>query len=261
MNQSEMRFFLTEMQSIWRTVEVSDVSIGVWHRQFEDVDLNIAQKALDAYIRGASGDDYPPKPADILRMLVRAATSLPNEDEAWRMVVAEIRRVGACIYPHFIDGKEYRLRPGIPILEVAIAAESVGWMHLVNALGDPKEAGYAQLNFREAYRRAVARTNEVAAVMGIDHLNAWRADEATKLRAVHLEEPVTLYAMGAPVPPPPGVPGPYQPPAIEAESGLSDEQKAANRQRLADLFKSRGVIKTIDPPKPRSALAMKRGSE
>lgn len=198
MTQDETRFFLGEIQAVWRSVDTGPIAVKLWHRQLEHVDLAVAERALDAYMRGVAGDDFPPKPADILRVIVRAAVVVPTEDEAWRMVVSEVRRVGSSMYPTYIDGKPYQLRPGFPVVEVALAVESVGWSHIVDSLGTTKEAGYAQLNFREAYKRVVNRLNEVALVLGVDQIDAWRQQQAASIRSVYLEEPKGLYELGAP---------------------------------------------------------------
>lgn len=272
MTPDETRFFLGEIQSVWRTVDLSDTAVRLWHRQLESVSLSMAEKSLDAYMRGITGEDFPPKPADILRLVVRYAVNIPTVDEAWRMVVSEVKRVGTSNYPHWIDGKSYLLRPGFPIVEVALAVESVGWTQIADSLGQTKEAGFAQKNFRDAYDRVITRVNEVALVLGVDQIDEWRKQQAASLNTVFVESPKGLFELGAPEHAAALIDGsgpraqeirahalalaaPAELPAL-----ISEEQRAKNRERLyAGMRQIAGKTSEDAPAESRSIFDMADG--
>lgn len=228
MNLSETAFFLKEVKVLWKSVDTSSTAVSVWHRQIGDLTLEQAQRALDAYARGVTGEDYPPKPADLLRLVTRAALHLPNEDEAWRMVKAEVNRVGTG-RSYFQDGNRYVLRPSLPVPEVAIAADTVGWRHIAHTLGVPEQEGYTQDAFRKAYNRACQQTRERALLFGTEGIDDWRREQARDVQSLRLGDPQTLYDLGAP----------------EAYAALIDGSGPRAKQLVADLTPTEPEVPAI----------------
>jgi len=198
MNASETEEFLLQAKVFWKSIDTSPLAVKVWSRNLADIPLEQCERALDAYARGVhAGEDYPPKPADLLRLITRATLHLPNEDEAWRMVKAEISRVG---FGHslFHDGVSYEIRPCIPIPEVALAVDALGWRHIINTAGDSGQEGFTRDAFIKSYIRSCNKTRERMLLFGPDGIDDWRMEQARGVRTIVLGPPQTLYDLGAP---------------------------------------------------------------
>ena len=191
MNVQDTEELLAQVKAVWRTTDVSPAAVKVWQRSLVDLPLEAAETALDAYVRGIS-DDYPPKPADLRRMIVDAMLALPSVDDAWLAVQKEARRVGMR-HTVFHDGVSYKVEPSFIVPEVALAAEAVGWTRIVGSISD----SFTARDFSESYGRYVNRTRN-AAILSMDGIDAFRSSLGGDLRSVTIGEPKGLYQLGAP---------------------------------------------------------------
>lgn len=192
MNEKETSLLLTSIQGIWRTQSTAADTVRIWQRALSDIPFEAAETALDAYVRGVS-DDFPPKPADIRRMIGNAVLALPTEDEAWRMCVAEVNRVGIR-QSVFHDGERYILEPTFPVVEVALAAEATGWHRICGGVKD----AFVQKDFKAAYGRYCEQTRTKALLSDQFNVAEYRAGMAKSLRNVVFGTPKTLYDLGCP---------------------------------------------------------------
>ena len=192
MNTSETTKFLLQAGEIWSSIKTSDAAIQVWSRALSDVPLEAAEQALDAYVRGVQ-DDYPPKPADIRRMISNAMLKLPTPDDAWRMVIAEVNRVGPG-QTVFHDGQRYKLEPTFPVVEVALTCESIGWRRICNE----REDKFLRKSFDEAYERYCDMTRSKSLLSDGFDVHEYREGLARTVREVAVGEPKRLFELGAP---------------------------------------------------------------
>lgn len=188
MDVNEATTLLAKINAVWSSVRVDRVGAEVWSSALFDVPLSLAEKALGVYLRGANGPEtFPPRPADLLRSITTAVLNMPSEDDAWRIVAAEIARVGM---PHrmFHAGAFYEVGPAFECVEIALAVDAVGYRTLVT-----EEGTYAQKAFKDAYKRYVEQTQQKA-LTGSD-VAAYRIDRARTLRTVKVGAPPKDYAV------------------------------------------------------------------
>ena len=193
MNTNETTKLLLQMGEIWTSIKTSDAAVKVWSRALSDVPLEAAETALDAYVRGVQ-DDYPPKPADLRRMISNAMLNLPSPDEAWRMVIGEVHRVGHA-KTYFHDGQRYRIEPTFPVVEVALACDSIGWLRIVNERDDK----FLRKSFDEAYDRYCDMTRNKSLLSDGFNVDDYRAGMARTVKQVTVGQPKGLYELGAPL--------------------------------------------------------------
>lgn len=189
MNAAEAKRLLLKAKLIWSSVPATNDAAELWAESLIDIPYDYAYKALVQYIRGIEPDsDWPPKPSDILRIIARDVLALPTEDDAWRMVEAEIDRVGRPRIYADSDGSD-EMRPTFTVIEVAMAVEAVGYLQLLDG-----EGTYPQHAFREAYRRYVEQTRKRALMAPGMDIGSYRIDQASSLREVSMASTVVAIS-------------------------------------------------------------------
>lgn len=120
MNASEALLLLAAIKSVYQHQEVSQLVADTWAAVLPEISFADAMRAARTYMRD-EGNVYPPKPSQILSILVQeqlGSSLIP--DDAWSEVMAEVKRIGLG-----------RHRPGLtrqfsdPLIERAV--QSIGW--------------------------------------------------------------------------------------------------------------------------------------
>jgi len=145
------------------------------------------------YTMGGGDGDFPPKPADLRRLVAESSLLLPSEDDAWREVMEEIRRVGSGA-PVYIAGMIVQPKPTFSCPEVASAVEGVGWQTLREHGNDT----YTLDAFKKAYSRYKGQTMRIATVSPA-YVTDHRVQLTDRLRGrIEVGAPRRLAELGVP---------------------------------------------------------------
>jgi hypothetical protein len=116
--------------------DVSDFMLDIWWQACQDSELKQVQVLLSAHIKDPVAGVFPPKVADIVRML--QGTPTDRAQLAWGKVFNAMGRVGAYSDVVFDD----------PVIH-AVIRDLGGWPKLCRTNTD--DLGYVQHRFQEAY--------------------------------------------------------------------------------------------------------------
>lgn len=126
--------------------EVTPFALGVWWRACQGVSLEQVREALTAHAMDPDRGHFPPKPADIVRVL--HGTQSDRSLVAWGKVLDAMQRVGAYASVDFGD----------PVIHCAIE-DAGGWPAVCRTARD--ELPFLQRRFCDAYRAYSLRGDAV----------------------------------------------------------------------------------------------------
>lgn len=198
MNAIDAERILTLAATFWPKVW-PDNSIAqrdaaqLWSESLDDLSFEEGRTALMLYVKGYAEDDFPPRPADLRRMLAEARCNLPSEDDAWREVIREVKRIGSGL-PLYVDGKFYQLTPTFSCPELALAVEAVQW----TVLQEKHHESYIIHEFKQAFRRYRDATIKNATI-NRDTLGVYRAGLAGSVaKSIRIGRPIGYAELGVP---------------------------------------------------------------
>lgn len=134
----------------------AEATITAYHLALDDVPMELGQQALRDLIRNAK---FFPRPAEIRASALKLARPVPTPQEAWQVVMGEMRRIGSYGQPQF------------QMPEIAAAVKSLGWRNL--CMSD--DVDRMAKRFEDAYAAMTKRSAESANVLEI-----WNARPALK---------------------------------------------------------------------------------
>lgn len=121
---------------------VSNFAMGVWWQACEAFSLEQVTKALSAHAMDPERGQFPPKPADIVRVL--QGTRTDRSLVAWGKVLDAMQRVGAYASVVFDEGVIH-----------AVVEDLGGWPAICR--GELKDLPHVERRFCESYRAYAAR--------------------------------------------------------------------------------------------------------
>lgn len=141
-----------------RAAQFSDAeaTTTAYHMGLDDVPYELAQQAVRHLIRNAR---FFPRPAEVREAALKLARPIPAPQEAWQVVMAEMRRIGSYGQPQF------------EMPEIAAAVKALGWRNL--CMSD--DVDRMAKRFEDAYSAMTKRSAEQANVLEI-----WNARPALK---------------------------------------------------------------------------------
>lgn len=122
--------------------DTSPFALGVWWSACRPFDLEQVRGALNAHAMDPESGVYPPKPADLVRLL--QGTSTDRSRQAWGKVMDAMQRVGAYQTVVFDDAVIH-----------AVIDDLGGWMKLCRS--EMAELSYTEHRFCESYRAYINR--------------------------------------------------------------------------------------------------------
>jgi len=147
MNQSDKSSFaglLSDAMAFYGR-NVSDFALGVWWEACERFSFEQVSKALTAHAMDPEHGQFPPKPADIVRVL--QGTRSDRALVAWGKVLDAMQRVGAYQSVVFDDGL------------IHIVVEDLGgWPAICQ--GEMENLPHVERRFCESYRAYAARGDQ-----------------------------------------------------------------------------------------------------
>lgn len=144
MKPSERKAFaelLADALAFYR-MDLSTFALGVWWQACEGFDLEQVAKALTAHALDPDRGQYPPKPADLIRVL--RGTSADRSLIAWGKVLDAMQRVGAYRSVVFDDGAIH-----------AAISDMGGWPAVCRTTTE--ELPFTQKRFCDLHRAYAAR--------------------------------------------------------------------------------------------------------
>lgn len=153
MNREEAGRLVAVCVATWSSHPVGDPAalVTAWEMALADVPYPLGQRALGLYLREGR---FFPAPAEVRALVVDQLGVIPEEGEAWRMVVARMRTT----------------YPGIPAAPwaapepVRLAVEAMGGMHVLRLSDDPGDDQKRFFRVYRTYRQRAARELDVAAL-------------------------------------------------------------------------------------------------
>lgn len=140
-DKPELFSLIAKVQSFYGK-DISPFALSVWWAACRQFDLDQVCGALNSHAIDPESGVYPPKPADVVRMLRGTATD--RSRQAWGKVMDAMQRVGAYRSVVFDDAVIH-----------AVIEDLGGWMKLCRS--DMADLSYTEHRFCESYRAYVNR--------------------------------------------------------------------------------------------------------
>jgi hypothetical protein len=157
MIESDKKQFLSVINAVMSVYgkEVSPTGLQVWWAALEEYPFNEVTRAFTSYVKSADSGTFPPKPADIIRMI--DGTVQEKSVMAWSKVMEGIRHAGAYRSVCFDD----------PIINLVLQ-DMGGWPKICGSTVDESQFLFAEFN--KKYMAYSARGKDIkypAILMGI----------------------------------------------------------------------------------------------
>lgn len=143
-NLSEFREFLESALAFWG-VSVSEFSLSVWWQAMQPYEIAAVRQAVSRHAMNPDSGQFPPKPADITRML--GGTTQDAALQAWAKVDRAVRHVGTYADVVFDDPLIHR-----------VLHDMCGWIGLGQKTED--EWPFVAREFENRYRGYRIRSEE-----------------------------------------------------------------------------------------------------
>lgn len=140
-DKAKFSALITDVLAFYKQ-DVSKFAVSVWWQACEPFDFEQVSKALSAHAVDPDRGQFPPKPADVVKVL--AGTKTDRARLAWGKAFDAMQRVGAYQSVAFDD----------PVIH-AVIEDLGGWMKLCRS--DMKELSFIEHRFCESYRAYAGR--------------------------------------------------------------------------------------------------------
>ena len=140
-DRKPFKTLLGDVMAFYRQ-DISRFALDVWWQACEPFDFEQVTKAFSAHALDPERGQFPPRPADLVRVL--SGTQTDRSLIAWGKAYAAMQRVGAYASVCFDDGVIH-----------AVVEDLGGWVKLCRSSTD--ELPHLQRRFCEAYRAYVRR--------------------------------------------------------------------------------------------------------